>query len=185
MKKKHSWFGWVLVIVGLAVACGGLGAPSGSPTRVGGSQQAVGSAAKVSEEVFGPGDTVELNGVSITFHGVNETMGTDFWQPETNKIFAIAEFTVENNSAENINISSVFGSDAYCDGYLVSESMSAELGDRQGRENLTGSVAPGRKLRGIIGYELPSQWQQLEIRLKTDWWKGSRAGTIVFVAKAV
>jgi len=184
MKKKHSWLGWLLVIIGLAVACNGLGGTPGTPTRIGSSRQGAGSASKVSEEIFGPGDTVDLDGVTVTFHGINETMGTDLWKPEVNKIFAIAEFTVENNSSSDINISSVFGSDAYCDGYLVQESMGAELGDRQGRSNLTGTIVPGRKLRGIIGYELPSQWQRLEIRLQTDWWKGSRAGTIVFVAKA-
>ena len=146
---------------------------------------AIGSTGAKVGDNFGPGDTVDLDGVRITFHGLNETIGDGIFTPNDGKIFAIAEFTVENGTNRQINISSVFGSSAYCDDYLVQESMAAELGDPQHRDNLTGSIDSGRKMRGIIGYELPSQWQILEIRLQTDWWKGSGSGEIVFVARAI
>lgn len=174
-----------VLLIGSAIAFGASGEDAPKPVRVGSGQIGEGTiAAPAGPEEYGPGDTVELNGVRITFHGVNETIGTDLWQPETNKIFAIAEFTVENESSDTINISSVFGTSAFCDDYVVQQSMAAELGDPQGREGLTGSVPPGRKLRGIVGYELPQQWQKLEIRIQTDWWKGSRGGEITFTAVA-
>lgn len=66
-------------------------------------------AGKASDSSYGPGDTVELNGVTVTFHGVNETRGNNmFLEPDTNKIYAIAEFTVENNTNDYINISGFF-----------------------------------------------------------------------------
>lgn len=157
---------------------------SGRSEVVNSGEMAAGSSGVKVDGNYGPGDTVSMNGVLITFHGITETLGDGLFKPDDNKIFVIAEFTVENNTGDQINISSVFGSAAYCDNYLVSESMSAELGDPQHRNNLTGSLDTGRKLRGIIGYELPSQWQRLEIRLRTDWWKGSKADEITFLVEA-
>lgn len=157
---------------------------SGRSEVVNSGEMAAGSSGVKVDGNYGPGDTVSMRGVLITLHGITETLGDGLFKPDDNKIFVIAEFTVENNSGNQINISSVFGSAAYCDNYLVPESMSAELGDPQHRNNLTGSLDTGRKLQGIIGYELPSQWQRLEIRLKTDWWKGSRADEITFLVEA-
>ena len=139
---------------------------------------------KKDPETFGPGDQVELNGVVVTFNGITETRGSGYYTAPDNKIFVIAEFTVENNTGKDINISSVFGSDAYVDDYKTEQSMEAELGDPMERHGLTGTIAPGKKLNGIIGYEVSSQWQELEIRLKTDWYEGSRADVITFVAVA-
>lgn len=142
------------------------------------------SAVKRDDETFGPGDRVEINGVVVTFNGITETKGTGYYMVPDNKIFVIAEFTVENNTGKDINISSVYGSEAYVDDYLVQQSFEAELADPLERNGLTGTIASGKKLNGIIGYELPSQWQELEIRLKTDWHEGSRADVVTFVAVA-
>lgn len=187
-------FGSVVFLFGLLMQLGSSGGETGEikstvlskgkPEVVSSSGAAAGSSGAKVGDNFGPGDTVRLDGVLITFHGITETIGDGLFKPDDNKIFVVAEFTVENNSEKQINISSVFGSAAYCDNYLVQESMAAELGDPQHRSNLTGSLDSGRKLRGIIGYELPSQWQLLEIKLQTDWWKGSQSGTVVFVAEA-
>ena len=171
-----------LVVFGLYAAYSG--STSSKPKLVSSGMVTEGTVArKVSEDYYGPGDTVDCNGVRITFCGVNETMGSEYLRPGENKIFALAEFEIENNTTQQINISSVFGSDAYCDDYLVQESISADIADPQGRAGLSGSIAPGKKLRGIIGYELPSQWQVLEIRIRTDWWKGSSSDAVIFVAE--
>ena len=200
-KKQSKTLGVVLLVIGVLIALFGIALPrtsggnvdpqvapvnhfSGRSEVVNSGEMAAGSSGVKGDGNYGPGDTVSMNGVLITFHGITETLGDGLFKPDDNKIFVIAEFTVENNTGDQINISSVFGSAAYCDNYLVSESMSAELGDPQHRNNLTGSLDTGRKLRGIIGYELPSQWQRLEIRLRTDWWKGSRADEITFLVEA-
>ena len=199
--KRPRAFGAFLVVIGLCIFIFGFSMQMGSRNEdhaeappsfslkgkpeviASGNIDAGTSGAKI-EGRYGPGDTVRLNDVQITFHGITETIGDGLFTPDTDRIFVIADFTVENNSKDKINISSVFGSDAYCDDYLVSESMEAELGDPQHRNNLTGSLDPGRKMRGIIGYELPAQWRIIEIIIKTDWWKGSTADTITFAASA-
>jgi len=199
--KRPKALGFFLLVLGLCIFIFGISMQTGSRNKekadvpssisakgepevvASGNIEAGTSGAKI-EGRYGPGDTVRLNDVQITFHGITETIGDGLFTPEADRIFVIADFTVENNSKAKINISSVFGSDAYCDDYLVSESMEAELGDPQHRNNLTGSLDPGRKMRGIIGYELPAQWRVIEIILRTDWWRGSAADTITFAASA-
>ncbi len=130
------------------------------------------------------GDKAYINGVSIEFNGIYETHGKDYFSAPDGKIFIIAEFTVENNSDDDINISSVWGSSAYVDDYVVNQSMSAELSDPFERSGLTGTVPPGKKLNGIIGYEAPAQWRELEIEIKTNWYEGDYSDKITFVALA-
>ena len=43
---------------------------------------------------------------------------------------------------------------------------------------LDGSVAAGKKMKGVIGYELPSDWKELEIHYTSDLWSSS---SIIFV----
>lgn len=186
--------GWSLLVGGLFIAFGAFSGSTsqkhevvsekGSSVLVGSGKIAEGTVArKLGDDSFGPGDTVDCNGVQITFLGVDETPGTEFLSADYGKIFALAEFEIANNTSQQINISSIFGSSAYCDDYLVQESLYAGAADPKGRDGLTGSIAPGKKLRGIIGYELPSQWQVLEIRIQTDWWKGSYSDEVTFVAR--
>ena len=43
-----------------------------------------------------------------------------------------------------------------------------------------GTVAPGKKMNGVIGYEVPADWKELEIKFTPDFWSNK---DISFVAK--
>lgn len=141
-------------------------------------------AAKPSPQVFRIGDVAEIGGVRIGLLGAQMHHGNAYTKPKDGHVFVVAEFDVQNNSGEQINISSFFGSEAYCDGYLTKQSFTAEISDPRDRDGLTGSIPDGKKLRGIIGYELPEDWEELEISIQTDWWKGSSSDAITFVIHA-
>lgn len=52
-----------------------------------------------------------------------------------------------------------------------------EKGDKN---QLDGTVAPGKKMNGVIGYEVPADWKELEINFTPDFWSNK---DISFVAK--
>ena len=61
--------------------------------------------------------------------------------------------------------------EAYVDDYSTNMNLSALLS--VDKSQLDGSVAAGKKMNGVIGYEADSDWSSIEIRFKPDFWSGS------------
>ena len=129
-------------------------------------------------KVFKPGDSVELDDVVVTFIGVTESKGSTYNKPTKGNIFALCEFEIVNNSNEEISISSMLSFEAYCDDYACEYSLSA-LMEKGNKDQLDGTVAAGKKMKGIVGYEIPKDWKELEIQYTLDVWNDNK---IVFVA---
>lgn len=127
---------------------------------------------------FTVGETAQLNDINVTFVSVNKSKGSDYNKPSDGKIFVLAEFEIENNSDKEISISSMMSFEAYSDSYSTSLSLSAliEKGDKN---QLDGTIAAGKKMNGVIGYELPTDWSELEIHFTPDFWSNKK---IVFIA---
>jgi len=126
---------------------------------------------------FAVGETAELKDIQVTLVSVTESEGSDFNKPDDGKIFALCEFEIENNSSKDIAVSSIVSFEAYCDDYTISQSFSALL--ESDKNQLDGSVAAGKKMNGVIGYEIPADWSELEIKFTPDFWSRK---DIVFVA---
>lgn len=127
---------------------------------------------------FSAGETAELKDIRVTLVGVTESTGSQYNKPAEGKIFALAEFEIENNSDEEINVSSIMSFEAYSDGYTTSQSISALL-ERGDKNQLDGAIAPGKKMNGVIGYEISKDWSELEIHYTPDLWSDK---AIVFIA---
>lgn len=127
---------------------------------------------------FAIGETAELKDIYVTLMSVTESEGSDFNAPADGKVFALCEFEIENNSDDDITVSSMLSFEAYCDSYATSLSISALLA-KGDKNQLDGSVAAGKKMNGVIGYEIPVDWDELEINFTPDFWSGKE---IVFVA---
>ena len=67
--------------------------------------------------------------------------------------------------------------DAYVDDYSTTISLGATAS--ADKNQLDGTVAPGKKMNGIIGYEVTKEWEELEITFTPDVWSRDK---IVFVA---
>lgn len=126
--------------------------------------------------IFRLGETAEYNNLQATLVNVYESTGSQFNTPSDGNIFVIAEFEIENNSDKEIAISSLLSFSAYQDGYATNLSLTA-LVEKTG-EQLDGKIAPGKKMRGSIGYEIPTDYKELEINLNFDVWSGKN---IVFL----
>lgn len=130
------------------------------------------------DTAFAVGETAQLNDISVTLVSVNESKGSEYNKPSEGKIFVLAEFEIENNSDNEISISSVMSFEAYSDGYSTNQSLSALL-EKSDKNQLDGTIAAGKKMNGVIGYELSEGWSELEIHFTPDVWSDKK---LVFIA---
>lgn len=187
-KKKQSGIGkWiaiaVIVVVIVAIATGG---SETEPQKVDTTNVADSTAeaeqTKETEEKevktsFLLGETAELNNVQVTMTNFEESIGEDFVLPADGNVFVLAEFEISNNTEREIAVSSMMSFEAYADDYALNYSASAiMLKDTQ----LDGAVAPGKKMKGWIGWEVPQDYKNIEIRFTDNVWNN---GKFVFLYK--
>lgn len=120
--------------------------------------------------VFNVGETAALNDIHVTLVNVSENNGGNYMTPTDGNVFIVCEFEIENNSDTDIAVSSIMSFEAYVDDYSTSMNLSAMLSTNQ--KQLDGSVASGKKMNGVIGYEVPSGWSTIEVKFTPDFWSG-------------
>ena len=117
---------------------------------------------KEENTILSVGEVGTVKNVSATLKEVVESAGSAYNKPTDGNVFVLCEFEIENNSDSELNISSMLSFDAYCDGYSTSLSLGALI-ENESKQQLDGTIAPGKKMKGLIGYELPKDWKELEI----------------------
>ena len=127
---------------------------------------------------FGVGESAELKDIVVTLVDVQESDGSQFNRPADGNVFVLCEFEIENNSQNEIAVSSLMSFTAYCDDYSCNISLSATI-ENENKSQLDGQVAAGKKMNGVIGYEVPADWEELEIRFTPNFWSGKE---MTFVA---
>ena len=133
---------------------------------------------KDDKNVFSVGEYAELRGVKVSLVSVTKSMGSDFNTPTDGNVFVLCEFEIINESEAEVSVSSMLSFDAYCDDYACSLSLSALL-EKGNKNQLDGTVAPGKKINGVIGYEVPVDWENIEIHFTPNFWNGK---DITFIA---
>lgn len=170
--KSHTALIVVLIVIALIVIIGSIG-NSSEPKKVGTVEQentATDTQEVENQSVFHVGDVVELNGINVTFLSVQESNGTDFLSPSDGNVYVTFEFDIDNQSDSEIAVSSVMCFDAYFDSYSTNLSIGAMT--NSSKAQLDGTVAAGKKMSGIVGYEAPSDWKTAEIHFTPDFWSG-------------
>lgn len=167
----------VLAVVVIIVIAAIAGSGSNDPQKVGDLNSNIASQNSISTEgtssvqsTFKVGEKVEINGVVVTLLSAEESKGNDFNKPDDGKTFMICEFEIENGSSKDIAISSIMSFEAYVDGYSTTIDLSAQISTD--KDQLDGSVAAGKKMKGVIGYQIPKDWKELEINVTPDFWGG-------------
>ncbi len=118
---------------------------------------------------FKVGETASLKDVLVTLNGVTESEGSDFNMPSDGNVFLLCEFTIENNSSKDIAVSSIMSFEAYVDDFSINQSITGLL-EKGDKNQLDGSVAAGKKMNGIIAYEAPKDWKEIEVNFTPDFW---------------
>lgn len=177
-KKQGGILKWILIIVIALIIIGAIAGGEGEkPEKVASSNSGNSSVtSSVSEtevaEVLGVGDTAEYKGVKVTLNSITESKGSEYNKPADGNVFLLVNFTIENNTDSDLAISSMLSFDAYQDGYSTNMSISALL-EKEG-EQLDGTIAPGKKMKGSIGYEVPANYSEFEINYQSDVWDSTK-----------
>lgn len=127
------------------------------------------SSSEEKKESFGVGETAESGGVKMTLMSITESVGSEYIKPNDGYVFLQCNFEIDNSSDKDLSISSILCFETYVDGYSTSQSITGLLNGDGGKiDQLDGSVAAGKKMKGTIAYEVPKDWKEIEIRVNPD-----------------
>lgn len=181
MKKRHLLITILLILAFALFAMGSSEEPTMPATAAGEKTQhqtETTAATTATTNGFAVGEAAQQKDVIVTLVGVTESTGSNFASPAEGNVFVLCEFNIENNSSKELSISSMLSFEAYCDDYACSFSFSALLA-KEDKNQLDGTVAPGKKLNGVVGYEVPADWKELEVHFTPDVWFGK---SMIFIA---
>jgi Telomeric repeat-binding factor 2. len=109
------------------------------------------------------GSTFNINGLTITLSNAYEYDYSSY----TNKpghVFLVFVFEIKNNNSTTVSISSTRNFSAYVDNYLTPLDQAAiNVASYDGFYPIDGTIASGRSIKGIVGYEIPKDWQEFEV----------------------
>lgn len=125
------------------------------------------------KDIFGIGETAEMNDVQVTMVNYTQNSGSEYNKPSDGNEFVLVEFEIANNSDSEINISSMASFEAYADDYALNYSLNALL-EKNDANQLDGTIAAGKKMNGVIGYEVPADWKTIEIHFKDNVWSSNK-----------
>lgn len=112
------------------------------------------------QQTFKVGDTIKLGDFQYTVHGIRELKGNEFLKPDAGKKWIAVEVTVENKGSEPQVVSSLLGFTLQdSEGYNYN--ITPVPVDLKG--SLDGELAPGRKMRGEVSFEIPKDAKGLQL----------------------
>lgn len=163
MKKAFALFLAMITMLSMTASASAtdLGDPFGGLTEIIGKEET---------EIYGVGETAEISGISVTFDRVLEAAGSaDTYLPQDGNVFVVCEFTIENKTEEPFTVGTMLNFSMKCDDKLYELSFDAlALAMTAGKIQLDRMVEPGTKETGIVGYEVPSEWKNFELKFTPD-----------------
>ncbi len=128
------------------------------------------------KKIFNVGEPAELEGVSVCIKETEISKGNDWGKPSKGNQFVYVKALIENNSEEDITVSSIASFDAYCNDYKLEDSSEAlmALSSEKNKQSLDGTVASGKKLEGYLCFEVPKNWKNIELHYTDNVWFGDK-----------
>ena len=172
---KKWWF-WVIVVIAVISIIKGT-AGNDKPKKETPQKTSATSETSSSKDVtFSLNETAVFETIKVTANKIEQSSGKNFFQPESGNVFVGVQFTVENISDEDQNISSLLLFDAYVDGVKCDYSFTANSAFSDG--TLDGELTPGKKMIGYYSVELPKNWSELELQVKSEWLSNTKAAFV-------
>lgn len=112
-------------------------------------------------ETYKIGDLIEINNHTMVVLGWEDIPAGDFLTPEAGNKFVAVEMFIANNSQDSISISSLLQmtlKDEADRSYDIDFSAASEIKDG----SVDGSLVPGEKVRGKVGFQVPEESQNLQ-----------------------
>ena len=144
---KKSFLAFTLILAVLLCSCGG--------------------GADVKTEC-GVGESIVIDDLTVSMTKVEEYVDSSDFAPDTpdeGYMYVILNFEITNTGSEDGYFNSLY-EDSYCDNKAVDTVL---LWNHSGDE-AWGEVAVGRERSGYIAYELPLDWEKLEMIYSPNFW---------------
>ncbi len=122
----------------------------------------------VKRDGYGVGETAVYKNIRYTVTGWRESRGSSWNSPDSGNIYVLVSFQIENNSSEDLSLSTLLYFDGYCDDYSLDYSFGAAMEEKG---SLDGTIARGKKVKGEYGVEVPKDWKTIEITITPGWFE--------------
>lgn len=121
------------------------------------------------EVTYGVGEKAEVDDLVITLTDVMTSKGNSYYKPISGNEYVILQFEIENKSEEDVVISTMMNFTFWCDdtNYVIDVNALATA-MLSGKYQLDCAVEAGKKVSGVIGYEVPQNWEQLKIEFRKE-----------------
>lgn len=121
------------------------------------------------EVTYGVGETVEIDGLTMKLINVMTSKGNSYYTPASGKEYVILEFEILNNTKEEIALSTLMNFTFWCDdtNYIIDLNALATA-MLSGKYQLDRVVEAGQRATGVIGYEIPTNWEVLKVDFKKE-----------------
>lgn len=129
-------------------------------------------------EFFKVGETVETKKIKAVISEVEKLNGSDFNRPADGNEFVLLHLTIENISDSEISVSSMLSFNSYVDDVTVNESLAAQIA-KEGTSTVDGTIAAGKKLKGVLAYEVSKDWEEIEVHFTPDVWDNTAIKWII------
>ena len=98
-----------------------------------------------------------------------------FIKPDDGKEFVLCVFKIQNNSNKDLTISSMVSFEAYLDNSSINcDYLGTQTDEGKKYNSLDGDIASGKKMEGVISYEVPKKWKNLEINVTPNVWSSKK-----------
>lgn len=119
-----------------------------------------------SDTFYTIGETAVIGDLAITLDGGSTSLGDELFQPSEGNVYLFLEFTITNNSDEVYTFSSLLCTEAYVDDKFTDLDIIAMSSCDD--PSLDGEIQPGEKLSGILGYEVPEDFEEFDVIITPD-----------------
>ena len=131
---------------------------------------------------FTIGDTIINRDYKLTVEGASIIVSDNkYAQPDENCEFVEVELTLENTSNDTLNVRALYFT-AYADGFII-DSHNWHAYYPSSKNILSADIASGKKINGVLCYEVPKYWSELELFVNLSDYFGDDADGILVINK--
>ena len=171
-----------LVVLGLYATFGASTDKKESPKIVKAIQTEVEQPTKDKVTRFTIGDTIINRDYKLTIEGASIIVSDNkYAQPNENCEFIEVDLTVENTSNDTLNVNPFYFT-SYADGFSI-DNYNTDIYMATSKNRLSADLDIGKKVKGVLCYEVPNDWSELELFVKLSDYFGDDADAILVIEK--
>lgn len=131
-------------------------------------------------EMYALGETGTLDDISVTLLNVMESKGNQYSKPSEGNTFIVLEFKIENQSEEELWLSSMLSFTTWVDNctYVISPDALG-IAMLSGKTQADGAVDSGDTFFGVVAYEVPEDWKEIKTQYSPSPYEGGRLTYLV------